>query len=189
MISAILLAAGQSKRMINENKLTKKFNGIPLIKHSVNNILSSDIGELIIVLGYQKKIIQNIFEKNSKIKFAFNENFADGISTSIKTGLDHLSDKSDAFFICLGDMPLINKKIYNHLIKSRKDNHIIVPTYKNKQANPVLFSKFMKTTIMTVTGDFGAKKILNQNKKKISNIKIDDISITKDFNTKNDFNS
>ena len=59
MISAILLAAGQSKRMIDENKLTKKFKGIPLIKHSADNILSSNIDELIIVLGYQKKIVQN----------------------------------------------------------------------------------------------------------------------------------
>ena len=84
-------------------------------------------------------------------------------------------------------MPLINKKIYNHLIKSRKENHIVVPTYKNNQANPVLFSKFMKTSVMSVTGDFGAKKILNQNENKILNIKIDDISITKDFNTKDDF--
>ena len=188
MISAILLAAGQSKRMIDENKLTRIFKGIPLIKHSVENILESNIDELIIVLGYQKKIIHNIFKKNSKIKFAINENFADGMSTSIKTGLSHLSINSDAFFICLGDMPMINKKIYNHLIKSRGDNDIIVPTYKDKQANPVLFSKFMKTKIMSITGDFGAKKILSQNKNKILNIKIDDISITEDFNTKDDFN-
>jgi len=39
MISAILLAAGQSKRMDGENKLTKKINGIPLVKHSIKNIL------------------------------------------------------------------------------------------------------------------------------------------------------
>ena len=188
MISAILLAAGQSKRMIDENKLTKEFNGIPLIKHSVNNILSSNIDELIIVLGFEKKIIQNIFEKNNKIKFVVNENFTDGMSTSIKTGLAHLSNNSEAFFICLGDMPLINKKIYNHLIKSKKNYHIVVPTYNNEQANPVLFSKFMKSSIMKIAGDFGAKKILNQNKNKILNIKIDDIGITKDFNTKSDFN-
>ena len=189
MISAILLAAGQSKRMIDENKLTKKFKDIPLIKHSVNNILSSDIDELIVVLGYQKKIIQNIINKNNKIKFVINKNFTNGMSTSIKTGLDNLSENSEAFFICLGDMPLVNKKIYNLLIHSRNDNDIVVPTYKNKQANPVLFSKFMKTSIMSVSGDFGAKKILKQNKNKILSIKIDDISITKDFNIKDDFNS
>ena len=189
MISAILLAAGQSKRMIDENKLTKEFKNIPLIKHSVNNILSSNIDELIIVLGYQKKIVQNILNENSKIKFVTNENFSDGMSTSIKSGLKYLSANSEAFFICLGDMPLINKKIYNHLINSRIDNHIVVPTYKNKQANPVLFPKVMQTSIMSINGDSGAKKILEENKNNILNIKIDDIGITKDFNTKDDFNS
>ena len=60
MISAILLAAGQSKRMVNENKLTKKIQNVPLIKHSVKNILASSINELIIVLGHQKEIIEKI---------------------------------------------------------------------------------------------------------------------------------
>ena len=54
MISAVLLAAGQSKRMGEENKLTKKIKDVPLIKHSVQNILSSSINELIIVLGHEK---------------------------------------------------------------------------------------------------------------------------------------
>ena len=57
MISAILLAAGQSKRMSGENKLSKEIQGTPLIKLSVKNILASSIDELIIVLGHQKEII------------------------------------------------------------------------------------------------------------------------------------
>ena len=81
MISAILLAAGQSKRMKGENKLTKKIQGIPLINHSVKNILASSIDELIIVLGYQKEIIETLINKNVKIKFVFNKNFENGIST------------------------------------------------------------------------------------------------------------
>ena len=71
MISAILLAAGQSKRMYGENKLAKKIQGIPLIKHSVKNILSSSIDELIIVLGYQKEIIEKLIGRDEKIKFIF----------------------------------------------------------------------------------------------------------------------
>ena len=72
MISAVLLAAGQSKRMDGENKLTKEIQGVPLIKHSVKNILASSIDELIIVLGYQKEIIEKLIDKNNKIKFVFN---------------------------------------------------------------------------------------------------------------------
>ena len=71
MISAILLAAGQSKRMGGENKLTKKIQGVPLIKHSVKNILAASIDELIIILGYQKEIIEKLIDKNKKIKFVF----------------------------------------------------------------------------------------------------------------------
>ncbi len=189
MISAILLAAGQSKRMVGENKLTKKIRGIPLIKHSVKNILASSVDELIVVLGYQKEIIEKLIDKNVKIKFVFNNNFESGMASSIKVGLNNLSEKTEAFFICLGDMPMINQDVYNQLIRSRNNKEIIVPTYKGQQRNPILFSKSMKSIIISIEGDIGAKKILEQNKDKILKVKIDDINITKDFNTKDNFNS
>ena len=189
MISAILLAAGQSKRMDGENKLTKEIQGVPLIKHSVKNILAASIDELIIVLGYQKEIIEKLIDKNGKIKFIFNKDFESGMASSIKTGIDNLSDKTEAFFICLGDMPMINHDIYNQLIKSKDNKEIIVPTYKGQQGNPVLFDKSMKETVMNITGDLGAKKILELNKDKILNLEINDQSIVKGFNTQDDFNS
>ncbi len=189
MISAILLAAGQSKRMNGENKLTKEIQGIPLIIHSVKNILSSSINELIIVLGYQKEIIEKLIDKNEKIKFVFNKDFESGMASSIKAGLNHLSEDSEAFFICLGDMPMVNKDIFNLLIKSKNNREIIVPTYKNKQGNPILFSKSMKKKIMTIEGDAGAKKVLELNKDKTLNIETNDQSITKNFNTLDNFSS
>tara|TARA_B100000959_G_C14857107_1_gene572668 strand:- start:320 stop:895 length:576 start_codon:yes stop_codon:yes gene_type:complete len=187
MISAILLAAGKSKRMIDENKLSKKFKNTPLINHSIKNILFSNIDELIIVLGYEKELINKLIEKNNKIKIIYNKNFESGMASSIKVGLNHLSKKAESFFVCLGDMPMINKEIYNQLISQRNKKDIIVPTYNDIQGNPVLFSKLMKSSIMTIKGNFGAKKILEQNKDKILKLEINDINITKDFNTKNDF--
>ena len=71
-----------------------------------------------------------------------------------------MSEETEAFFICLGDMPMVNKDIFNLLIKSKNTREIIVPTYKNKQGNPILFSKSMNKKIMTIEGDVGAKKIL-----------------------------
>ena len=189
MISAILLAAGQSKRMAGENKLTKKIKGIPLIKHSVKNILASSIDELIIVLGYQKEIIEKLIDKNEKIKFVFNKNFESGMASSIKTGLNNLSEKTEAFFICLGDMPMVSHDIYNQLIKSKDNKEIIAPTYEGQQGNPVLFDKSMKETVMSITGDIGAKKMLELNKDKIFVLEINDQSIVKGFNTQDDFSS
>ena len=188
MISAILLAAGLSKRMNGENKLTKKIEDKPLIMHSVKNILASSIDELIVVLGYQKEIIEKLIDKNKKIKLVFNKDFESGMASSIKTGLNNLPVKTEAFFICLGDMPLVNQEVYNQLIRSRNNKEIIVPIYKGQQGNPVLFSKSIKEKIMTIQGDVGAKRILELNEDKVLNVKINDSCITKDFNTMDNFN-
>lgn len=189
MISAILLTAGQSKRMNGKNKLTKEIQGIPLIKYSVKNILFSCVDELIIVLGYEKEIIEKLIDKNEKIKFVFNKDFKSGMASSIKMGLNHLSKNTEAFFVCLGDMPMVNPDIYNQLIKSRSKKDILVPTYKSQQGNPILFNKSMKGKIMSITGDTGAKKILELNKNKISGLEISDQGITRGFDTQDDFNS
>ena len=189
MISSILLAAGLSKRMGGENKLTKKIQGIPLIKHSVKNILASSINELIIVLGYQKEIIEKLIDKNKKIKFVFNKDFESGMASSIKVGINHLSDNSESFFICLADMPMVSSNIYDFLIKSKNQKDILVPTYKGQQGNPILFNKSMKEKIMSIDGDVGAKKILELNKDKILNLEINDQGVAKGFNTQIDFDS
>ena len=187
MISAILLAAGQSKRMDGENKLKKIVNNQPLIKHSINNILESKIDELIIVVGYQEKIIKKLIRMNEKIKIISNKNFRRGMASSIKVGLNHLSEKTEYFFICLADMPNINKKIYNSLIKSRNNYKIIMPTYRGQRGNPVLFDISMKDIIINIRGDNGAKKIINMHEKKIFAFETNDQSIIQNFNTQESF--
>ena len=71
MISAILLAAGESKRMNGENKLIKKIKGKALIKYSVKNILESSIDELIIITGYQSEVLKEVIGQHKKIKFTY----------------------------------------------------------------------------------------------------------------------
>jgi molybdenum cofactor cytidylyltransferase len=198
MISAILLAAGQSKRMQGENKLIKEINGIPLIRYTVKNILGSAVDELIIVLGYEKEILKKTIKDNKKIKFVYNSNFTSGVASSIKIGLENISKKSEAFFICLGDMPNVNQNIYNKLIKSRNNYNkkfstkykkgITIPTFEEQYGNPILFSKYMKEKIMQVKGDAGAKKILELYKKNIIEVKINNRSVLENFNTNDSFN-
>ena len=113
MISAILLAAGQSKRMNGENKLTKEINGIPIIKCSAKNILGSAIDELIIVLGHEMEIIKNIIEKNKKIKFIYNEDFKSGMASSIRIGL-----KNDGTNVIMGRMDDI--RIYDVALSDKE---------------------------------------------------------------------
>lgn len=198
MISAILLAAGSSSRMKGENKLMKKIKGKPLIQHSINNLLGSAVDEIVIILGYENKTVQSIIKKNKKIKIVFNKNYKNGISTSIKVGIKNISSKSNSFFVCLADMPNINQNIYNKLIKAKfkynkkvgrdlkKD--IIIPTFEGKNGNPVLFSKQMKSEMLKIKGDYGAKELIRLNKNKSMSIPVKNSGIILDYDKSNDFN-
>ena len=129
MITAILLAAGQSKRLFNQNKLTKNYKGKPLINHAVQSIIKSKIEKLIIVLGFEYLKVKKKINKNKKIKFVINHNYTRGISSSIKCGLKKISNKSDGFIIVQADIPKISKNILNNIYKEIKANkkEIFVP--------------------------------------------------------------
>jgi len=197
MNSCILLAAGESKRMNGENKLIKEIDGIPLIKYSVKNILGSAVDELIIVTGYQKEIIENTIDKNKKIKFVYNKDFSNGIASSINAGLCKISTKAKNFFISLADMPNVNQNIYNKLIKGKNSynvkfkpenrKEIIIPTSDGKDGNPVLFSIFMKNDVMKISGDRGAKEIIENKKNKILRIPFEGDGVILDFDTQDNF--
>ena len=75
MISAILLAAGQSKRIPGENKLIKYYKNKPLINHSIDAIKKSKVNKIIIVLGHQSNQIKRLIKKNKKINFVINKKY------------------------------------------------------------------------------------------------------------------
>ena len=89
-------------------------------------------------------------------------------------------------------MPNVDKEIYNQLINlsfSNKDKEIFVPYYQEKQANPILFSKKMKSKIEQIEGDFGAKKIIAEHEKKVFKLSIQNKGVITDFNNIIDFES
>ena len=189
MISTIVLAAGQSKRMNGDNKLIKKYNKKYLINHIIGSLIKSKVNKIIVVLGFQSSKVKRIIIKNKKINFVFNKNYKSGMSSSIKTGLKRISKKSIGFLIAQADMPLISKKIVDTVCYAVRNNNkeIVAPIYKRKMGNPIGFKRSMTRILNKTSGDTGAKKIILRNKKKLGLIKVNSKSIFKDFNTKRDF--
>jgi molybdenum cofactor cytidylyltransferase len=191
MITAILLAAGQSKRLKDENKLTKLFKGKPLINHILYSLIKSKVNKIIIVLGFEHLKIKTKLLKNKKINFVVNKNYKKGMSSSIKTGLKKLPKNSKGFLIVLGDMPNITKTTINKICLSiiRSDKEIILPKFKNKTGNPIGFKHSMIKNIYKIKGDRGAKNIIKKNNKKIKFLNINSKSILINLNTKRNFSN
>lgn len=191
MISAILLAAGQSKRMERENKLIKKYKGKPLINHILKSLIKSKVNKIIIVLGYESNKIKKIILKSKKIIFINNPNYKKGISSSIKCGLKKLSNKNKGFIIAQSDMPLVTfsliNKIYNSIIKSNKLVHVL--KNNNKIGNPIGFNIETKIKFKKIKGNMGARKMVKKLSKNTNFLSTNSKAIFKDLDLKKDFSN
>ena len=189
MIKAILLAAGQSKRLKSENKLIKLYKKKPLINHSLNALHKSKVNKVIVVLGYQKKELQKLIKKNNKNIFTYNKEYKKGMASSIKVGLRKVNKKDKGFIIVQSDMPFIKSsdinKIYNS-IKSKK-YLIYVLKYRNKVGNPIGFDISTMKKFKKIKGDVGAKFMVKRLKKETKFIRIDNLKSFKDFDKVSDF--
>ena len=189
MIKAILLAAGQSKRLKSENKLIKLYKKKPLINHSLNALHKSKVNKIIIVLGYQHKEVKKIIKKNKKNIFIYNKNFKKGMSSSIKVGLKKVFRNDKGFIIVQSDMPFIKtsdiNKIYNSI--KLKDYLVHVLKFKNKMGNPIGFDFSLKKKFKNIKGKFGAKFMVKRLKKRTKFIKTSSIKSFKDFDKASDF--
>jgi len=191
MISAILLAAGQSKRMQGQNKLLKKYKKKYLINHILNTLVKSKVNNIFLVLGFQNLKVRKIIIKSKKIKCIYNKKYKSGLSSSIQTGLKKISKKNIGFLIAHGDMPLVSKTILNTLCSAlkSKNKEIFVPVYKKKIGNPLAFKYSMIKSFRKIKGDRGAKKLIRLNKSKVQMIKVNSKSILIDFDQLKDFPS
>ena len=189
MISAILLAAGKSKRLVKENKLLKIYKKKPLINHSLKSLLKSKIGKILIVLGFEKNKVKKIIIKNKKIRFIFNKDYEKGIATSIKCGLNKISKKNKGFIIVQSDMPFIKTKHINKICNSiQKKKHLVhALKFKNRVGNPIGFDISVLNKFKKIKGDVGAKFMVKRLKESTNFIKVDSQKIFKDFDMKTDF--
>ena len=189
MIKAIFLAAGQSKRLKNENKLLKKFKNKPLLHYALKSVQKSKIKEIIIVLGYQFKEIKKIIENNKKFKFVINKNHKQGMSSSIKTGLKKITKKDKGFIILQSDMPFVKtsdiNKIYNSITKKKFLVHAL--KYKNKIGNPIGFDILILKKFKKIKGNVGAKYMVKRLKNSTNFIKVSSSKVFKDFDKSSDF--
>ncbi len=190
MISAILLAAGQSKRLAGENKLLKQFKNKPLIHHSLISFQKSRVNKIIIVLGYQSKKLKKIIKNNKKISYVINKNFKQGISSSIKAGLRKINKKDKGFIIAQSDMPFIKTNDINRIYKSIKNRKYLVHAlkYKNRIGNPIGFDVSVLKKFNKIKGNIGAKNMVKRLRKNSNFIQVPSIKIFKDFDLKKDFN-
>jgi len=161
-IAAIILAAGRSTRMGGPNKLLAEIGGRPLVRIAVDEALASSAQPVIVVTGHQREKVEAALE-GLKVQRVHNPDFAEGLSTSLKTGLAAVPDNVDGAIVCLGDMPQVDAALIDRLAAAfdpERGALIVVPTVDGKRGNPVVWSRRFFHELATLEGDVGARHLI-----------------------------
>ncbi|MBU1745280.1 MAG: molybdenum cofactor cytidylyltransferase [Proteobacteria bacterium] len=185
MISAILLAAGESKRM-GRPKQMLAWQGKTLLRQVLENLIRSDAGEIILVLGHEAEAISKSLTE-SQIKIVINPDYKQGMASSLRHGLLAMDPESEAFLVLLADQPDIGPEIMNRMIREFKQANprrgIVRPVYRGLRGHPVLIGVRYLQEALQLQGDVGARQILANHPEDILEIEVNQDGILKDIDT------
>jgi molybdenum cofactor cytidylyltransferase len=184
-IAALVLAAGQSRRMGALNKMLATSKGTALVRHSVDAVASSAADPVIVVTGHESEGVHEVLD-GCDVTFAHNSDYADGMSTSLRSGLNALPEDIDGVVVCLGDMPAVSARHIDKLIAAFDEEEgraICVPTFQGKRGNPVLWSASLFDEMRNIAGDVGARHLIGEHAHETCEVAMDDNAVLLDLDT------
>lgn len=172
-MAAIILAAGESRRMGDLNKMTIEVSGKPMVRHVCDAACGSSIESVSVITGHNPNEVKDVLH-GVTVTTHDNPEYEQGLSTSIICGINALSEDVSSALILLGDMPFITSDMINILAKTALDNpdHIIVSTHAGKRGNPVLWPRMFFGELCAIQGDVGARHIIAANQDKVIEVEL-----------------
>ncbi|MEM9823587.1 MAG: nucleotidyltransferase family protein [Bacteroidota bacterium] len=187
-LSAIVLAAGSSRRMGKANKLLLPWQQKAVVTTVVDHLLAVTGIEVIVVMGHEAELIQTALGERS-LKKVVNPEHLKGMTTSIQCGLRATDVASQGYMICLADLPLIGSGIYQNIVQSfqavvpSNPKTILVPRFQKKRGHPIVFSQYYKTQLLQHPILEGCKQILQDHQKHLHFFPCKDPAILLDMDT------
>lgn len=166
-IAAIVLAAGRSSRM-GANKLLADIDGRPMITRVLDMLRELDLAETIVVLGHEADRVRAAIGDTQCI---VNTDYAHGMSTSLRCGATAITTNSDAVLVVLGDMPFVRSSDVQRVIDAFAGG-IVVPVHEGRRGNPVLFARRFLDEFATLTGDVGARAVVERHRDEVTEVEV-----------------
>lgn len=161
----LILAAGEASRM-GKAKMLLPYKETTILTHLIDEVLSGEPTSVQLVTGHYDDLIRAEVKTN-KVAIVLNPHYQLGMSSSIQVGLTALLNECpdlDFLIIVVSDQPFLNRTILQNLIIKHQQTQkgIIASHYNGVQGTPVLLSSAYFNHLYKLTGDKGARVILQQ---------------------------
>jgi len=187
MIHAILLAAGESRRM-GRPKALLPYQQETFLGHIISVLKTSTVDEITLVLGAHAEFIQSSIDLQG-VSIVINQHYTQGQLSSLISALKNLPEETEAMLLCLVDNPFLTQETVNRIIAKFRETHslIIVPVFDGKRGHPSLFSKEVFPDLIQAPPNQGARSVLATHKNDVLEFPVADPGILIHIDTPEDY--
>ena len=187
MTVGIILSAGESKRMGTPKQLLP-WGSTFVLQQVIDNAAASHLEQIILVLGCRAGEIADQINVSPKTRVVINNDYREGMSSSVKCGIKKAPVGAAAFMLLLGDQPFIVPAIINRVLDEYQKNKygIVIPVYNGKRGHPVIFDAKYKAELLAIA-DRGAKAVVNNHLYDILEVPLEVPEILTDIDTPQDY--
>ncbi|MFQ5602768.1 MAG: NTP transferase domain-containing protein [bacterium] len=185
-VSAIILAAGESKRM-GHPKALMRFGKQTFLQTVISNVQQAGVESILVVLGHAKEsIIPSL--RNWPVEIVINENYRTGQFSSFQTALKKLKPDCAGTLLVLVDQPQIGSEVIRKVLSAfqRLPEKIIIPSYQNRRGHPPLIPQSLFQEIVQAPPDWNASALIADHAEIVHEVEVHDESILWNINTLED---
>lgn len=187
MITAIILAAGESQRM-GEPKMLMLWGKSTVLQTIISTFQSAGIKDILVVTGGARQQVETLIGKT--VQTVFNDNYQNGeMLSSIQLGLSVKMREASAALICLGDQPQVEERsvrsICNAFLESK--SQIVVPSYQNQRGHPWLVARPLWDELLAMKPPKTSRDFLKKHARKIHYVNVNTPSVIADLDTPEDY--
>jgi len=192
MISAIVLAAGMSRRM-GTNKLLLPLGEHTVLEHVIAVLQACPLDDIVVVTGHEPDKIRGILDRDVPlerlyIRTAHNPAYAAGeMFSSIQTGLRALRDDCQAALIVLGDQPQIERRMVERVLAAHEPGRVVIPSYNRRGGHPILIDRACWLDILACPPDANLRALWHAHPDWPRYIDVDSNTILHDMDTPEDY--
>ncbi len=188
MIWAIVLAAGESRRM-GTQKLLLPFGDTTVVGAVVRTARTSRADRTLVVLGADREAIRRELEHVGKIDFIVNENYPLGMLSSIRAGFKALPGNASAAVVVLGDQPFLLSRVIDEVVAAYEAGRkgIVIPTFQGRRGHPVLVDLKYRDEVLAIDPADGLRRLMLAHPDDILEVDVGDGNILRDLDTPEDY--
>jgi molybdenum cofactor cytidylyltransferase len=185
-VSAVILAAGESKRM-GGPKLLLPFGDSTIIECTVRNVMDSEANEVVVVVGCEAEAIAARLQ-GTTVRLVANPRYWEGMLSSALVGIGAVDPGAETVMLMPGDQPLVSTSTINLVLAAfqRSEKGIAVPTCEGRKGHPVVFAMKYRDELIGFTND-GVRRLLYDHPADVLRVAVDLADVISDIDTPADY--